>query len=89
MTEQYKIDTVSIILSEMLKESREQNITKGDFHKLPNKYAERIVKLFSIPDVSLPNDTFCECETPDEYYSSGLKYSVCFNCNKRISQNES
>ena len=52
MTEQYKIDTVSIILSEMLKESREQNITKGDFHKLPNKYAERIVKLFSIPDVS-------------------------------------
>ena len=51
MTEKYKIDTVSIILSEMLKESREQNITKGDFHKLPNKYAERIVKLFSIPDV--------------------------------------
>ena len=51
MTEEYKIDTVSIILSEMLKESRNEEITKGEFWKLPNKYAERIVKLFAIPDV--------------------------------------
>lgn len=51
MTEQYKIDTVAIILAEMLKESRRDEITRGEFHKLPTNYAERLVKLFSIPDV--------------------------------------
>lgn len=52
MTEEYKIDTVAIILAEMLKESRKDGITKGEFHKLPQKYAERLVKLFAIPVVS-------------------------------------
>lgn len=60
-----------------------------EYDTVTARITERIVKLFAIPDVSLPKGTFCECETPDEYYSSGLKYSVCFNCNKRISQNES
>ena len=52
MTEEYKTDTVAIILAEMLKESRNNEITKGEFHKLPQKYADRLVKLFAIPVVS-------------------------------------
>lgn len=52
MTEEYKIDTVAIILAEMLKESRKERITKSEFYKLTDKYAQRLVKLFAIPDVS-------------------------------------
>ena len=65
MTEQYKIDTVAIILAEMLKESREEDITKGEFHKLPNNYAERIVKLFAIPVVS---KRYLEKDMDNAYY---------------------
>lgn len=58
MTEEFKIDTVSIILSEMLKESRKSNISNADFLQLSDKYAERIVKLFVIPVV---------CESTDDW----------------------
>jgi hypothetical protein len=60
MTQEFKKNTVSILLSEMLKKSRETNITKGQFWQLSDEYAERIVKLFAIPDVSNNEVSVCD-----------------------------
>ena len=79
MTEEYKIDTVAIILAEMLKESRKDEITKGEFYKLPQKYAERLVKLFAIPDVSKQSEMLCGFFEPVNDRSSA---TICKHCGR-------
>ncbi len=51
MTREFQENTVAIILNELFKDSKELN-TQIQFDALIEKYAERIVKLFFIPDVS-------------------------------------
>jgi hypothetical protein len=51
MTQEFKEDTVNIILNEMFNEGR-KTLSQSEFDAITKKYAARIVKLFAIPDVS-------------------------------------
>ena len=51
MTQEFQENTVAIILNEMFNDSKKLK-TQMQFDALTEAYAERIVKLFAIPDVS-------------------------------------
>ncbi len=51
MKQEFKEDTVNIILNEMFTEGR-KTLSQSEFDKITKKYAKRIVKLFAIPNVS-------------------------------------
>jgi hypothetical protein len=52
MTQEFEKNTVAIILNEMFNDSKKLK-TQMQFNALTEAYAERIVKLFFIPDVSI------------------------------------
>ena len=58
MTQEFQENTVAIILNEMFNDSKKLK-TQMQFDALTEAYAERIVKLFFIPDVSNSETWLC------------------------------
>jgi len=73
---EFETTTVEIILNEMFKDYLK--IENGtDFEKLKHDYAERIVKLFVIPDVSKSVYVKCGCGGNLIPTEDGLVCDIC------------
>ena len=79
MTREFQENTVGVILNELFKDSKELK-TQIQFDALIEKYAERIVKLFFIPDVSESifdkavkhvQETYCDAHLSTPYMLLG------------------
>ena len=51
-------------------------------------FGEQVVKLCTIPPVSKPKGTVCECVEPDIFESSQIGYGICLNCGKKVEQTD-
>ena len=88
MTKEFQENTVAIILNELFKDSKELK-TQMQFDALIEKYAERVVKLFFIPDVSQRSELFfaflkwakqADLEYPDEMLLKDFEQFNAKNC---------
>ena len=80
MTDKEKVQNRLIIFANEILEMNNE-----EFDKEVDKEAQKIVKLFAIPDVVLQSEPLnCTCKFPSKRFSGYLRAEYCIGCKKPI-----